>query len=182
MQAGWETTQQELEQVRSQCDNYLTQCNECVVRNGALEEEVRGLKHAKEQMSLNIEALDTALGEAERERDRYKQKWEQSLTPTDAGSSPTALTATKTEAASIVPPLASTPAKKVKARKTRVAGADGGLSLNELAARVGGLTKGAVSNAKQRGPEFFAEYSAKRDPEGIPWRYDEESRRYYPIS
>lgn len=182
MEQGWNRDRKLLEETVKQRDHYLKLSN---VRGDSLkklEDELEQMERAQEQRDLQIQALDTALGEVKEERDRYKQKWEQLLTPTTAESPATTTTAPLSEAASIVPHDTATPiAKKVKVKKAKATVDDGSLSLGEFAARLG-VTKGAISGAKGKGEESLTKLCVKHDPGGIVWTYDEEAMRYYPIS
>ncbi len=167
---------QELEQVQAERDYHAKLSKVQADSLSKLKEELEQMEHAQEQLTLHIQSLDKQLGEVKEERDRYKQKWEQSIIPTDAGSSSATTTTTKLEAASIVPQQAPVPVQTAKPRKRPTA-----LDLTGMADWLG-VTKGAVSNAKtkdKKEPGYFKDWSAGYDPDNIPWKFWEDKQPPY---
>ncbi len=176
MEREWMHRCQELEQVQAERDYHAKLSKVQADSLSKLKEELEQMEHAQEQLTLHIQSLDKQLGEVKEERDRYKQKWEQSIIPTDAGSSSATTTTTKLEAASIVPQQAPVPVQTAKPRKRPTA-----LDLTGMADWLG-VTKGAVSNAKtkdKKEPGYFKDWSAGYDPDNIPWKFWEDKQPPY---
>lgn len=51
----------------------------------------------------------------------------------------------------------------------------------KLAKRLG-VTSTAIAKQRDKGEKQLKEWSAKKDPDNIPWRYDSEDKKYHPVS
>lgn len=56
-----------------------------------------------------------------------------------------------------------------------------GFSGVKLAKRLG-LSYQAISKQRDKGEDSFKDWSKKKDPDNIPWRYDSEDKKYHPVN